>query len=180
MSRGKLEAPAEWMSCSALLARRWVAEDECISQIYRVASVRRYKDILTTELSYLPCFCDSVRKKMENYAEIFGNITRKKVTIMRKRRQIMRKFLKLMKLFSWLFSTYKTHINVLPRISVLYDMFDLLLPFVDRYFFVQRSFSPGFSHSFRCRVCLKLSNQALKQNQNPAPSPGDAWNAWRF
>ena len=31
--------------------------------------------------------------KMENYAEIFGNIMRKKLTIMRKRRQIMRKFL---------------------------------------------------------------------------------------
>ena len=38
---------------------------------------------------------DRVRKKMENYAEIFGNIMRKKVRIMRKRRQIMRKFLKL-------------------------------------------------------------------------------------
>ena len=36
---------------------------------------------------------DRVRKKTENYAEIFGNIMRKKVTIMRKRRQIMRKFL---------------------------------------------------------------------------------------
>ena len=34
-----------------------------------------------------------VRKKSENYAEIFGNIMRKKVTIMWKRRQIMRKFL---------------------------------------------------------------------------------------
>ena len=36
---------------------------------------------------------DRVRKKMENYAEIFGNIMQKKVTIMQKRRQIMRKFL---------------------------------------------------------------------------------------
>ena len=36
---------------------------------------------------------DRVRKKSENYAEIFGNIMRKKVTIMWKRRQIMRKFL---------------------------------------------------------------------------------------
>ena len=36
---------------------------------------------------------DRVRKKMENYAEIIGNIMRKKVTIMRKRRQIMQKFL---------------------------------------------------------------------------------------
>ena len=32
---------------------------------------------------------DRVRKKMENYAEILGNIMRKKVTIMRKRRQII-------------------------------------------------------------------------------------------
>ena len=38
---------------------------------------------------------DRVQKKMENYAEIFGNIMRKKVRIMRKRHQIMRKFLKL-------------------------------------------------------------------------------------
>ena len=37
---------------------------------------------------------DRVQKKMENYAEIFGNIMRTKVTIMRKRRQIMGKFLK--------------------------------------------------------------------------------------
>ena len=83
---------------------------------------------------------DRVQKKMENYAEIFGNIMRKKVTIMRKRRQIMRKFVKLIKLFPWLFPTYKIHINVLPRIPVLNFMFDLLLPFMDRYFFVQRSF----------------------------------------
>ena len=34
---------------------------------------------------------DRVWKKMENYAEIFGNIMQKKVTIMRKRHQIMRK-----------------------------------------------------------------------------------------
>ena len=61
-------------------------------------------------------------------------------------------------------------------------MFGLLLPFMDSYFFVQRSFSIVF--------CLKLSNQALNrmrktgyrksENQNPGPSPEDAWNAWRF
>ena len=114
---------------------------------------------------------------------------RKKVKIMRKRRQIMRKFVKLMKLFPWLFPTYKIHINVLPRIPVLNFMFDLLLPFMDRYFFVQRSF-PQTVRSLRCRVCPKLSNQALNQmrktrhrrsqNQNPVPSLEDAWNAWRF
>ena len=75
---------------------------------------------------------------MENYAEILGNIMQKKVTIMRKRHQIMRKFVKFIKLFPWLFPAYKMHINVWPRISVL--MFDLLLPFMDRYFFIQRSF----------------------------------------
>ena len=37
---------------------------------------------------------DGARKKMENYEEIFGIITQKKVTIMRKGRQIMWKFLK--------------------------------------------------------------------------------------
>ena len=35
---------------------------------------------------------DRVRKKMKNYAEISGNIMRKKVPIMWKRQQIMRKF----------------------------------------------------------------------------------------
>ena len=59
---------------------------------------------------------NGVRKKMENCAEIFGIIMRKKVTIMRKRCQIIRKFLKLTKLFPWLFQTYKIHVNVLPRI----------------------------------------------------------------
>ena len=53
---------------------------------------------------------------MENYAEIWGNIMRKKVTIMQKRRQIMRKFLKLIGLFPWFFQMYKIHINILPRI----------------------------------------------------------------
>ena len=79
---------------------------------------------------------------MENYAEIFSNIMRKKVTIMRKKPQIVQKFRKLIKLFPWLFPTYKIHVNVLPRILVLYDMFDILLPLVDRYmyFFIQRSF----------------------------------------
>ena len=48
---------------------------------------------------------DRVRKKMENYAQIFDNIVWKKVTIMQKKSQIMRKFLKLIKLFPWLFLT---------------------------------------------------------------------------
>ena len=85
---------------------------------------------------------------MENSAIL----CRRKVTIMRKKRQIMQKFLKLIKLFPWLFSTYKIYVNVLPRILVLYDMFDILLPFVDRYFFVQRSLS-------------KLSNQPLNRTR---------------
>ena len=69
----------------------------------------------------LPSLCksDRVRKKMENYAEIFGNIMRKKVTIMRKRCQIMQKFLKLIKLSPWLFLAYKIRVNVLPRIELL-------------------------------------------------------------
>ena len=44
---------------------------------------------------------------MENYAEIFGNIMRKKVAIMRKKSQIMRKFPKLMKLFPLFFQRIK-------------------------------------------------------------------------
>ena len=83
---------------------------------------------------------DRVRKKMENYAEIFGNIMRTKVMIMWKRRQIMRKFLKLIKLVPWHFLMYKIHFNVLPRSLVLYEIFGLLLPFMNRYFFVQRFF----------------------------------------
>ena len=89
---------------------------------------------------------DKVRKNMENYAEILDNIMQKKVTIMRKRRQIMWKFVKLIKLFPWLFPTYKVHVYISPRISVLYFMFDLLLPFMDRYFFIQSSF-PQFTLS---------------------------------
>ena len=50
---------------------------------------------------------DRVRKKMKNFAEIFGNIIRKKVTIMQKRCQIMWKFLKLIELFPWHFPRYK-------------------------------------------------------------------------
>ena len=42
-------------------------------------------------------------------------------------------FVKLIKLFTWLFPTYKIHVNILLRISVLDLMFDLLLPFMDRY-----------------------------------------------
>ena len=53
---------------------------------------------------------------MENYAEIFGNIMRKKVPIMQKSRQITQKLLKLIKLFPWLFQTYKIHVNILLRI----------------------------------------------------------------
>ena len=68
---------------------------------------------------------DRVRKKIENYAEVFGIIMRNEVTIMPNRRQITRKFLTIIKLFPWLFSMYKIHGNVLLRVSVLYDMFDL-------------------------------------------------------
>ena len=70
---------------------------------------------------------------MENYAEIFGNIMQKKVTI-------MRKFLKLIKLFPWLFPMYEMYMLTSYQQFVLSDMFDILLPFMDRYFFVQRSF----------------------------------------
>ena len=93
---------------------------------------------VSLETNYRPS--DRVRKKMENYVKIFGNIMRKRVTIMQKKCQIMQKFLKLIKLFPWLFPTYKIPVKILLRILVLYDVFDILLPFVDRYFFVQCSF----------------------------------------
>ena len=56
---------------------------------------------------------------------------------MQKRRQVMRKFVKLIKLFPLHFPTYKIHVNVSPTISGLYFMFDLLLPFMDRYVFLR-------------------------------------------
>ena len=88
----------------------------------------------------------------------------------------MRKFVKLIKLFPLHFPTYKIHVSVSPTISGLYFMFDLLLPFMDRYVFLR---STQFSI-----VSPKLSNQALNrtgsQNQNPVPSLEDAWNAWRL
>ena len=72
---------------------------------------------------------------MTNYTEIFGSIMRKKVMIMRKRCKIMRKFRSL-------------QVNAVPRILVLYDMFDHLLPFVDRYPFVQLTLSIVFIVEF--------------------------------
>ena len=68
----------------------------------------------------------------------------------------MRKFVKLIKLFPWLFPKYKIYVNVLPRISVLYFMFDLLLPFMDRYFFVQHIFSA------ECTIGMVWGLTALK------------------
>ena len=94
-------------------------------------------------LQYRPS--DRVRKKRENYTEIFGKIMQTKVII-------MRKFQNLIKPLPWLFSMYKIHVKVLPRILVLYDMFDVLVPFMGRYFFIQCSFSIDSP---------KLSNQAL-------------------
>ena len=73
--------------------------------------------------------------------KFFGNIMRKKLMIMRKRCQIIGKFQKLIKLFPWLLPMCKIHINFLLRLLVLYDTFDLLMPFVDRFFFVQHSYS---------------------------------------
>ena len=46
------------------------------------------------------------------------------------------------------FPTYKIHVNVVRRILALYDVFDLSLSFVDRYFFVQHGFSIVFVVEF--------------------------------
>ena len=48
------------------------------------------------------------------------------------------------------FNVYIEYIyfNILPRILVLYDMFNLLMPFMNRYFFVQHSFSIVFVAKF--------------------------------
>ena len=74
---------------------------------------------------------------MENFAEMFGQIMRKRVSIMQKKCQIIRKFLKLIKLFPRLFPAYKVHVKV-------FVTFELFQPFVDRYFTIQRSFSLDF------------------------------------
>ena len=106
------------------------------------------------------CRCrpsDRVWKKLESYVEKFSNIMWKKVAIMRKRHQIMRKFPKLIKLFPLFFPHIK-YVNILPKILVLYDTFDLLMPFVDRYFFALLSFSIVF-------VVPKFSKQALNQTR---------------
>ena len=113
---------------------------KCMVFLFTYIRARSVKSRLCFYFFLVTGSSDRMRKEMENYPGIVGNIMRKKATIMRKKRQIMRKFLKLIKLFPWLFPTYKIQINVLPRISVLYGMFDILLPFVDRYFFVQHSF----------------------------------------
>ena len=94
---------------------------------------------------------------MKNYAEIFGNIMRKKVTIMPKRRQIIQKFLKInyRKLFPWLFQT---------KYMLQFNSFMTSLT-VDRYFFVQSSFSIVFSP--------KLSNQALNRTRKTGYQKSD-------
>ena len=64
-------------------------------------------------------------KKMKNYAEIFGNIMRKKVTIMRKRRQIM-----------WIFLHYRSYfLGFFERIKyslTSYREFDSLITCLTR------------------------------------------------
>ena len=57
----------------------------------------RTLETLTYDSSPVPTVfrpSDRVQKKMENYAEIFGNVMRRKLTILQKRHQIMWKFLK--------------------------------------------------------------------------------------
>ena len=95
------------------------------------------------------------RKKMENYAEILANIMRKKVTIMWKRHQIIRKFLKLITVCCFLgfFKRIKYMLTYYREFNSFMTCLTL-----DRYFFVQSSFSIVFS--------LKLSNQALNQTRN--------------
>ena len=89
---------------------------------------------------------------MESYAEIFGNIMQKKVMIMPKRCQLdYVEICKVNKAFSLAFSSIQNTENLTP----LCHTFDLLLPFVDRYFFVQCSFS--------IVSCPKLSNRALNR-----------------
>ena len=58
---------------------------------------------------------------------------------------------KFLKLFPWLFRMYIILVNVLPRIKLLHGMFDLLLPFVDSYFFNPHSFSIVFVRSLVTR-----------------------------
>ena len=60
------------------------------------------------------------------------------------------------------FSVYKMHFNVLPRILVLSGMFDLSPTFMDRYFFVQSSFSIVFVVRFIPDIKLDEQNWILE------------------
>ena len=126
---------------------------------------------MITAIGHLYRPSDRVRKKMENYVEIFGNNMWTKV-------MIMQKFVKLIKLFPWLFFNVQ---NILPRILVLYDLWPSQLPFMDRYFFVQCSFSLVlFVQSLVTRHEIgrgKLDTRSPKLEPRPIK---DAWNAWRF
>ena len=93
---------------------------------------------------------DRVQKKMENYAEIFGNTlyyVEESVDYTEKMPDYA-EISKINKVVPLAFPMYKTHSHILPRIFVLCDMFHILLPFVDSYFFVQRSFSIVFVVEF--------------------------------
>ena len=100
--------------------------------------------------------CGKKWKIMRKFSAI---IMRKKVMIMWKRRRTMWQFLKLIKLFPRLFfQTYKIHVNVFLRnLTPSWHVWHLP-PFVDRYFFVQHSFSIVFFPP-------KLSNQALNKTR---------------
>ena len=109
--------------------------------------------ILDQLYTFYEGFCrpsDGVRKKMENYAEIFSNIMRKKVMII----------LKLIKLFPWLFQRYKIHANVFP---IILTPSWRVWPFAAIYGQVFLR-STQFLHSF---FPPKLSNQALKLEPRP-------------
>ena len=95
---------------------------------------------------------------MKSYAEIFGYIIyAEESDDYAKETSDYVEIFALIKLFPWFFQTHKILVNILLRIKLHHGMFDLLLPFVDSYFFVQRSFSIVFSP--------KLSNQAFESDE---------------
>ena len=80
-----------------------------------------------------------MRKKMKNYVEIFGNIMQKKVTIMRRLCGDYAEISKSLICFLGFSKCIKYSLTCYWEFNSF--MFNLLLPFVDSYFFIQRILS---------------------------------------
>ena len=153
----------------------WINGDNPVSYESAIMSVLHCKQKRMIRAS------DRVRKKGQNYVEIFGCIMQKNVLIMqKKKRWIMQKFEQLVKqrwplVTNWCarFTINTMNTSILPRILALYSQnkhhFGQVLHvwsfsvICRQYFFIQHSFSIEFCEKnvHICKLPLKLSNQAL-------------------